>query len=349
MKVGIITIHNPPNYGAMLQAYALSTYLRKQGHEAEIVDYNQPALTDYFKFRWSFPPKVNNWLRLKRCREFVVNKQTKSAKTYNSPESFLEDAKKYDALITGSDQVWFTGPVQYYDPLYFLDLPDSPARKISYAASVGGTKDFEQFTDKVANAVRGIDFLSIRDEHSASLVRPFLSEEPTQVVDPTFLSSFEDLIQDSPPEREPYLLLFGNMGAKWNPLIKETARKLGVAKIVTLQYKNEAATQRIGAPSPEEWINFFYHAAGVITTYFHGTAFAINFQKQFLSIPTPGRVEKVRGLLSNVGLEKRFVADSDDALACVSRFHEPIDWVAASDALGKRVDSSKQFLATALA
>lgn len=33
MKIGIITIFNVPNYGAMLQCYALSKYLRDLGHD----------------------------------------------------------------------------------------------------------------------------------------------------------------------------------------------------------------------------------------------------------------------------------------------------------------------------
>lgn len=123
MKIGIITIHNVPNYGAMLQAYALCTRLRELGYDAETIDYEQPELKCYFQFKWGFPPRLVNWSRIKRCSKFVREKLTKSAKTYTSAESFFKDASKYDALIAGSDQIWFTGPVQYYDRMYFLDIP----------------------------------------------------------------------------------------------------------------------------------------------------------------------------------------------------------------------------------
>ena len=39
MKIGILTYHRAHNYGAMLQAYALRTFLREQGHQVEFVDY----------------------------------------------------------------------------------------------------------------------------------------------------------------------------------------------------------------------------------------------------------------------------------------------------------------------
>lgn len=42
MKIGILTFHFAHNYGAMLQAYALSTKLRNMGYDAEIIDYRLP-------------------------------------------------------------------------------------------------------------------------------------------------------------------------------------------------------------------------------------------------------------------------------------------------------------------
>ena len=39
MKIGILTYHRAHNYGAMLQAYALLSYLRNNGHDVEIIDY----------------------------------------------------------------------------------------------------------------------------------------------------------------------------------------------------------------------------------------------------------------------------------------------------------------------
>ena len=39
MKIGILTYHRAHNYGAMLQAYALRTFLQKQGHWVEFIDY----------------------------------------------------------------------------------------------------------------------------------------------------------------------------------------------------------------------------------------------------------------------------------------------------------------------
>lgn len=48
MKIGILTFHRALNYGAVLQAYALQDYLRKQGLDAKIIDYRQPFIESQY-------------------------------------------------------------------------------------------------------------------------------------------------------------------------------------------------------------------------------------------------------------------------------------------------------------
>ena len=39
MKIGILTFHRAHNYGAVLQAYALKTFLVGLGHDVKLIDY----------------------------------------------------------------------------------------------------------------------------------------------------------------------------------------------------------------------------------------------------------------------------------------------------------------------
>ena len=48
-KVGILTFHRANNYGAVLQAYALQTYLETIGVNAEIVDYRSAYLEKAYR------------------------------------------------------------------------------------------------------------------------------------------------------------------------------------------------------------------------------------------------------------------------------------------------------------
>ena len=43
MKIGILTFHGAHNYGSVLQAYALSTWLKDQGHDVQIINLRNQA------------------------------------------------------------------------------------------------------------------------------------------------------------------------------------------------------------------------------------------------------------------------------------------------------------------
>lgn len=49
MKIGILTFHCANNYGAVLQAYALQEYLRKDRHDAYIINYCPQYITSYYR------------------------------------------------------------------------------------------------------------------------------------------------------------------------------------------------------------------------------------------------------------------------------------------------------------
>jgi hypothetical protein len=349
MKVGIITVHSVPNYGAVLQAYALATYLREREIDAETIDYRQPDLEELYRMRWRIPPPIKHWLRLRKNTQFVENQLPLSPKRYHSVNEFLPDVKNYDAFITGSDQVWFTGPVQGYDPMYFLDFPAPGKRKISYAASVGGTTDFAESREKVARAVADIGYPGVRDAHTSSMVEPFASRPPTQVVDPTFLCDFEKLLREGKEPTEPYLLVFGNFSGALSPVLRSIIRRTGLKKIVSLQYPCADATHRVAAPSPTEWLNYFRHASFVVTSYFHGTAIAAKFSRPFLSIPTPGRRIKVATMLDWIGIPDRAVTTPDpDAGLCADLATQPIDWSVAQRNIREQTALSEAFLDSAL-
>ena len=54
MNIKTITCHDVYNYGASLQAFALQTFLEKDGHNVEIIDYKP----DYI----DFPYKVSTFV-----------------------------------------------------------------------------------------------------------------------------------------------------------------------------------------------------------------------------------------------------------------------------------------------
>ena len=52
MNIGISTVHYAHNYGAMLQGYALKTYLESLGHHVVMTDRRHAALTRWNPKSW---------------------------------------------------------------------------------------------------------------------------------------------------------------------------------------------------------------------------------------------------------------------------------------------------------
>lgn len=344
MRVGILTIFSVPNYGAMLQSYGLVSYLRSTGVDAEVINYHQPALDELFRFKWRFPPAVNHWRRLRNCRSFVQKMIPHGAITVRGPEEFQRHIPQYDAFITGSDQVWFTGPVQYFDRLFFLDFPAPGKRKISYAASVGGNDSFGEFEEDVRRAVNSLDHVGLRDAHTESLVRPLTGKPITRNVDPVLLYDFNELLRDRPPVRDPYILVFGDFRADLAQVIRDVRNATGIKNVVSLQYPCPEATFRIPSPGPEDWLNWFRHAAFVVTSYYHGTVVAAKFNRPFVSVPTPGRQHKVATFLEALLLRGRCFHGANELANLQEIAREALVWKRVNAELDGLVSASKAYL-----
>lgn len=161
MKIGILTFHRAHNYGAVLQAYALVTYLRGQGYQAEIIDYRPKSIENAhgtlpigrlknlsFVRKIIFLIKILPYLpaRYRRAKKFhtFINSMPTSKDIYTDK---FNSIKGYDYIIVGSDQVWNSHITNGLSPFYSGDIK-SDAKWISYAASAEITphqKEVEQY------------------------------------------------------------------------------------------------------------------------------------------------------------------------------------------------------------
>src|SRR5690606_24925836 len=144
-EIGLITLplHNY-NYGGILQAYALSAFLKKSGHSVTMLD-RRHATSARVKaatlvFRFVNKGFIDAQQRLTEpIRRFLSRHLPMSPplRSHEALERFLKQ-RPFDALITGSDQVWRAA---YADEMYadlFLNLKVRPGvRRFSYAASFG--------------------------------------------------------------------------------------------------------------------------------------------------------------------------------------------------------------------
>ena len=120
MKIGILTYHRAHNYGAMLQAYALLSYLRNNGHDVEIIDY----WPDVHRVQYALiKPIVGNCILSKiKCiiattitfirRYMRIRKFEKFSQKYLNINSTIQYPMpdwgylQYDCVIVGSETYW---------------------------------------------------------------------------------------------------------------------------------------------------------------------------------------------------------------------------------------------------
>ena len=131
MKTGILTFHRSVNNGAFMQAYALSSEIKKRfpSDEVEIIDFTPPSVVNYYSYslvsylRHStlrvFAGKLLHLLRdpayLKRMRKrtavFDVAADAlplseKKIVSSNDEDVYAYINDNYDRLVVGSDAVW---------------------------------------------------------------------------------------------------------------------------------------------------------------------------------------------------------------------------------------------------
>lgn len=348
MKIGIMTFHRAANYGAILQAYALRSVLCKTGNEVDIIDYRCKFIEDYYCFVKLFLPR--NWKRflgylihngnLRPNKElffsFLKNKNMVTTKQYYTDEQLDDLNLEYDMFVSGSDQVW-NYITAGFDKNYFLDFVDDDKKKYSYAASFGISKLPIEYEDEYRKRLSGYQNYSVREEAGKKIIRNLLKKNATVDLDPTLLISREEWesLKDINNKKIPsiikgqkYVLVY--MIAEDLKLISvanEIAKKID-AKVLYIndRWKRRKGALNIKNVTVEEWLYLFCGADFVVTNSFHGVAFSINLNKQFLVVKDKSNtkvVSRIDNILNKLGLSKRQVDDIQKGVYCAS---ENIDY-----------------------
>ncbi|NEZ67651.1 polysaccharide pyruvyl transferase family protein [Leptolyngbyaceae cyanobacterium CCMR0082] len=359
MKIGIITFHHTTNYGATLQAYALSKTLASWGHTVEVIDY-RPKGAVAFYLRQLLPVRNRklDWnlnfhkhiLKALQMRKFLVSSLSLSKLKCYSSDKLREifEGSNYDAVITGSDQVWcLDTKFRGFDASYFLDFfgKTDNCLKVSYAPSVGGTQSFKNNREQVSKLLAEFDHVSVRDYHSARVIQEECGIAPTKVLDPTFLVDYEDVLVP-PKAKNPYLLVYNHkeLGHIQKKAIQGIAESRNL-KVISIGDAWDVADDSFISVHPREWIGYFKHASYIFTNTFHGTIFSLLFRKDFTVFVGKGKRNKVFDLLTPLDLKGRIITElTGDYKVDGSQ----IDYDFVYKKLSPQIDNSKAFLAKAL-
>lgn len=337
MKIGIITIHKSPSYGACLQSFALWKYISSEGVDCEIIDLHRPThidfkksdrflpmrqehltfkvkvLTELFKLKDRLLAKIHLSPLEKKYNQF--NEEIKYSKVYKGVDELYANPPSYDLYVTGSDQVW--NPQQAYciEP-YFLTFVNNGGKKISYAASIGLKDLLSEEKEKFAQWLESYDAIGVREKSAQELLTSFMNKPTTLVLDPTFLLDKESWQKEAvfPTVEKPYILLF-SLFTPPNILnfAKRIAKESNKQLIVLAPNKKEVIEGGllVNDAGPREFLGYFCQADMVITDSFHGTVFSMIMEAgNFFSYIAPNnrRGSRIVDLLSLFQLEDHLLS-----------------------------------------
>lgn len=290
-KLAIVTWITYNNFGTSLQAYALQQVIRSLGYENVI-------LSDERLVK-EITPKVNPFRRAVSYvyHWFVDNRVLKQnlQGTFNAYKSFKENYlridntwgsdqdlnDRYEVFVCGSDQIW--SPVIPLQPYYYLAFTDK--KKIAYAPSIGQTAYPETRKSIVKHLLRDFSALSIRERQGTLLLREFVDKPVETVVDPTLLLSSEQWNQlaGKREEDKPYVLCYL---LTFNPCYLECVKRFAEShrmrlKLFVLDRRYLSYADIPVFAGPIEFLSEIRGASCFFTDSFHGTVFAIHFEKWF--------------------------------------------------------------------
>ncbi|MFD9368451.1 polysaccharide pyruvyl transferase family protein [Streptomyces sp. NPDC060020] len=367
MRVALLTLHTPLNFGSALQAYALCRVLREDGHDVRLVDYHRPGQRGLALAGKRFTDgdhvlPVRLWNVVDRGVEAAVarrrfaaflRRRTTLTRRYTGPEQLAARPPAADAYLTGSDQVWnslYNGGV---DRALYLDFGPPATRRVSYAASFGLDAIPDEEREITRTLLARYTAVSVRERGAVDIVRALGVTECAQVLDPTLLLSghqWADIAESRRGVRAPYVLLY-SVEEDWMRealrVARHVARQLGLPIVQVTFGGRRRRIRGVDRTSyfttPQQFLGLFRGAGYVVTSSFHGTTFSVNFNKPFVSIAPPLFASRAGDFLASVGLSDRFVTDGSRELP-----PHDIDYDPVNRALDRLRHHSRRYLKAAL-
>lgn len=329
MKVALITIHAASNQGACLQAYALQeTIIQNFGIEAEILDYhckkaeevdyifNIHAIRSFKTFISQFVYVHRKYIRNQKFKNFRKKFMHLSERYYQTNQ--MEDlTDQYDVFCVGSDQVWnpnITGS----DTAYLLDFITDNNKKVSYASSFG-TDCLDSNMKKIyTQELNHFSCIGVRENTAKKLVQEMTGKCAEVVLDPTLLLTKKQWIGLEKKVSVPssYILVYQIRKSSdlSNYAIQLSKKECIPVLKISDSYLPEKGIKHLKGIGPSEFLFLMANAEWIVTNSFHGTAFAVNFNKDFFVELSPEKLNgnsRIIDFLATIGLESRIIKNRD--------------------------------------
>lgn len=371
-NVGICTVYTGYNYGSALQAAATKEFLHRLGYRGEILKLRGSMIAGRdvrpkkllllgLRMLLHFPqagkalqPYVsdrNKCISQESTRMFAA-----FCEQYIRPVSVSEQelaklaaANDFLAFLCGSDQIW-NSTSYYVDPFYYLSF--SPKEKrIAFAPSFGRNYIPSYNRRKIKKNLQAIPYLSVREDSGQALIRELIGRPAEVLIDPTLLldkDAWSDMLSLRPvADEHKYVLAY--FLDEPSQSAKQALKRLSGKGCKILALPHIRTGDWFDAcldAGPQEFLQLLLCSDFVCTDSFHGTAFSLNFEKNFYTYEreygsAANQSSRILSLLRKVGLADRFDPSPDQPFTA-------IDYTVCRQALEQEREKSKQFLLTAL-
>ncbi len=382
-KVGISTVYTGLNYGSSLQAYASKVYLEHKGYEAEVLSHKEGIVKGrdirirkvakmFLRTFWRPRLFKQTFLTYKRSLNKEIDRETKEAflKFYEhklKPSNYSwKELKQYAAqeqtlaCICGSDQIWNATNI-YIDPIFYLRFAPQHKR-VAYAPSFGKSSVPDYNQQIIRKYIKDIPYISVREEQGTEIVKALIDREVVSVVDPTLLLTGEEWlsqIDDTITKPEQYILLYfldnpSECALAYIKILQEQSQ----LPLVVIPYQYQAFDTFKGITykkaGPEQFLDLVHNATFICTDSFHGTIFAVNFNRPFYSFQrdygtATDQSSRIVSILDKLALQDRFITQTNKPeQSALAHVNLTMDFVKANALLEVERSNSKAYLDQAL-
>lgn len=299
-------------------------------------------------YSWRHFPKVNE---IDKYFKTFAKENLNETHIYRTFDQLVNNPPKCDLYISGSDQLWNAKLTEgRIDPAYLLEFGSADIRKITYSMGVS-LKNMDEPIENIKPSLMKFDAISLREEECYEQINELAEGKvPMHVdVDPTFLLKKEEYDKYMPKESlcdEPFIFTY-TMPDKSQMKVYNAAKllseKTGI-KIIDASGNPKNANRsvpdnRICGPAQFLW--YIKNATYVVTNSFHGTAFSVNMEKNFVTIPHSQTGYRVTEILDKLGLDNRYATTGADAVEC---FDSEANFEKSRELLGKLRENSIEYL-----
>lgn len=366
-KTLLVTIIDVVNLGTFLQALASVRLLEKVGLNVTLLYYIRKKSTCFrigwnkyahypILFRFILTVLIGGYTFVLRGR--FIHLLKRAGVKLTSKAVGIEGAAKigqgYDIYIVGSDQVWNSVHNSGIEKTFLLDFvsPESKANKYAFSSSIGvehlSSKEIESY-----HVLADFKAISVREMSAQQELVNIGIREVQWTLDPTLVyrgDEWYDFLRDNSFERrlhEPYLLIYSVEGclSLLDYYAETIANRLKLKKYlvtVSAPLKNNRLYDRVFSfATPSQFISLMHHATFVIVSSFHGTAFSINMNKNFITIAPNRFSSRIDSLLELVELHERKIVDSS---VCIDDLLKEINYDRVNRILERERKKTKIFI-----